>query len=51
MQKASLIIAARVAVECRNYQNVTFVSQGLGVDEGIILAVRDNRLFTLSINE
>ncbi|MDG2242882.1 MAG: hypothetical protein P8L66_05250 [Rhodospirillaceae bacterium] len=39
------------AVERRDYQNVTFVSQGLGVNEGIILAVRDDQLFTLPINE
>lgn len=40
----------RPAVECRVYENVTFVSQGLGVDKGIILAIRDRQLFTLPLN-
>ncbi|MBT4741359.1 MAG: hypothetical protein HN793_08585 [Rhodospirillaceae bacterium] len=40
----------RPAVECRVYENITFVSQGLGVDEEIILAIRGNQLFTLPLN-
>lgn len=38
------------AVECRTYQGVTFVSQGLGVAEALILAIRDDALFALPLS-
>ncbi|NKB43482.1 MAG: hypothetical protein GKS03_04305 [Alphaproteobacteria bacterium] len=41
----------RPAIECRVYQNVTFISQGLGVDDGLILAIRDSKFFTLPLNQ
>lgn len=38
------------AVECRTYQGVTFVSQGLGVAEAVILAIRNDGLFVLPLS-